>query len=149
MYRKEGYGHSRESRLAQQARLNDRAAGVAGNGRKNTYGGTTFKDRYGNTHEVDGKSNADHHAENDMMKKMREKIAAERNARRAPGEPEIRQEDVDLRTEASDVKMYVEYSPCPTGNRCQDLIDEFTPGADVSYSWGWQPESVRDAAKVA
>jgi hypothetical protein len=131
-YRQVGYGETPEGRLAQAARLRD------GNS-DNLYGGATFKDSQGNTYEIDGKADSTKHAEGDLLKKMRQEIAARQG---------VSPDQVDLRTELRDVKLYVEFSPCPTGNRCQDMLDEYLPaGAEIQYSWPWQPRSAQDTSR--
>jgi hypothetical protein len=131
-YRQVGYGETPESQLAQAARLRD------GN-RDNLYGGATFKDSQGNTYEVDGRADSTKHAEGDLLKKMRQEIADRQG---------ISPDQVDLRTELRDVQLYVEFSPCPTGNRCQDMLDEYLPaGSQVQYSWPWQPRSAQDSSR--
>lgn len=131
-YRQVQYGDTVESRIAQEARLRD------GN-RDNLYGGATFKDSKGNEYQVDGKADQTRHAEGDILKKMRQEIAARQG---------ISPDGVDLRTELRDVKLFVEYSPCPTGYRCQDMLDQHLPeGSAISYSWPRQPRSVHDESR--
>jgi hypothetical protein len=131
-YRPVGYGETPESRIAQEARLRD------GN-RNNLYGGATFRDSQGNTYEVAGMADSTKHAEGDILKQMAQKIAERQG---------ISPDQVDLRTELRDVKLYVEFSPCPTRNRCQDLLDEYLPeGSEIQYSWPWQPRSARDGSR--
>ncbi|MEV6237549.1 nucleic acid/nucleotide deaminase domain-containing protein [Lentzea sp. NPDC051838] len=131
-YEQVGYGDTPESQLAQAARLRD------GN-RDNLYGGATFRDSQGNTYEVDGRADSTKHAEGDILKKMRQEIADRQG---------ISPDQVDLRTELRDVRLYVEFSPCPTGNRCQDMLDEYLPpGSQIQYSWPWQPRSAQDSSR--
>lgn len=127
-YRPVGYGETPESRIAQAARLRD------GN-QDNLYGGATFRDSQGNTYEVAGRADSTKHAEGDILKQMRQQIADRQG---------ISPDQVDLRTELRDVKLYVEFSPCPTGNRCQDMLDQYLPeGSEIQYSWPWQPRDVQ------
>lgn len=103
-YRQVRYGSTPESRLAQQARLDNRSKG-------NLYGAATFKDDQGNSYAVTGFSNKTRHAEGHMMKQMREQIAARQG---------IPESQVDL-TKTTNVKMFVEFSPCDTPPyRCQE-----------------------------
>ncbi|MFI9812589.1 nucleic acid/nucleotide deaminase domain-containing protein [Saccharothrix variisporea] len=131
-YRQVAYGQTPESQLAQAARLRD------GN-RDNLYGGATFRDSQNNTYQVDGRADATKHAEGDILKQMRQKIAEQQG---------IRPDQVDLRAELRDVRLYVEFSPCPTGNRCQDMLDQYLPpGSEIQYSWPWQPRSEQDSSR--
>jgi hypothetical protein len=139
-YRPVRYGDTPESRIAQQARLND------GN-RSNVYGGMSM-DYDGRRYSTHGRSSGDVHAEGDMMDRMRRDIADHQNRGRPPGE-HIRPEDVDLRR-GSNAQVYVEYSPCDTRPRyCQDQLRDSLPGdTQVSYSWPWQPRDVRDQSRA-
>lgn len=131
-YQKVEYGSTEQSRLAQTERLND-------NNRSNVYGGATF-DYNGKSHSVAGRSSSDVHAEGDMLNRMRQKIAEQEG---------ISPQDVDLK-QVTNAKVYVEFSPCDTRPRnCQRLLDDNLPGAEVSYSWPWNPRSVRDASRAA
>lgn len=131
-YQEVPYGSTPESRLAQAARLRDGNSG-------NLYGGATFRDSQGNTYEVDGKADSTKHTEGDLLKKMRQEIAARQG---------ISPDQVDLRTELRDVKLYVEFSPCPTGNRCQDMLDQYLPeNSEIQYTWPWQPRSEQDSSR--
>ncbi|MBN6039104.1 nucleic acid/nucleotide deaminase domain-containing protein [Amycolatopsis sp. 195334CR] len=137
-YQQVGYGTTPESQLAQAARLRD-------NNNRNMYGAATFKDSQGNSYQVSGSSDATKHAEGDIVKNMIQEIAQRQG---------VRPDQVDLKSELRDVKLYVEWSPCPTGNRCADLVEQKLPDdAQIQYSWPWQPRdaqaSSRDSAKEA
>ncbi|GAA0221830.1 hypothetical protein GCM10010492_19920 [Saccharothrix mutabilis subsp. mutabilis] len=133
-YQQVAYGQTPESQLAQAARLRDE-------NRDNLYGGATFRDSQGNSYQVDGRADATKHAEGDILKQMRRQIAERQGT--TP-------DRVDLRTELRDVRLYVEFSPCPTGNRCQDMLDQYLPpGSEIQYSWPWQPRSAQDSSRQA
>ena len=49
----------------------------------------------------------------------------------------------------SECVAYIEHSPCPTGYRCQDLLDQQLPvGSEISYFHPWQPTNVQDASRT-
>jgi hypothetical protein len=124
-YRYVEYGASRESRLAQEAR-------VAANDDTGTYGALTWRDADGIGYAVVGRSGINRHAEADLIAQMRMIMAGR-----------------DL-SEALEVRLYVEYSPCETRPYyCRGLIERFLPQADVSYTWPWSPPQARNASKAA
>jgi len=125
------YGSTHESRLSQQARLTD------GN-KNNVYGGATWRDGQGNVYEVTGRSDKAGHTEQHLMDEMRRQVADRLG---------IPRDRVDL-SQMTDVKLFVEYSPCDTAPRwCQQDLADVLPQAQVSYSWPWNPRDVRDQSR--
>jgi hypothetical protein len=130
-YRQVHYGSTPESRLAQAARLRDGS-------RKNVYGAVTWTDPDGHTYRSSAHSDKTGHAEQHLLTNMRRQVAERHH---------IHPDQVDL-TRMSDVRMFVEYSPCDTPPRwCQQDLADNLPTAQVSYSWPWNPRDIRGQSR--
>jgi hypothetical protein len=121
------------SQLVQQQRKLDRND-------KNNYASASWVDANGQTHTAVAKSvGKNNHAEKELLDEIRNKVA------RQQGIPPA---DVDL-TSLNNLQVYSEYEPCTTKpNFCGQMLSREVPQAKVSYTWPWDPPSVRPQSRA-
>jgi hypothetical protein len=120
------------ARLVRAARVQDRST-------KSNYGSIRWRDSNGREHAYVATSSAGQHTEQALIAWLRSEAA------RTLGVPESA---VDLGA-LSDVELYSQREPCDTKPyKCQILLQNVLPNAKVSWSFPWNPPSVRPDSNV-